>query len=91
MRTTVDIDEAMLERAKQVALKERRTLSAVLADALATYLGSRRTRTKDEEFELLVRGKARGRFPTPAEVIAIEDAEDVAALAVPGARRRAAP
>ena len=91
MRTTVDIDEAMLERAKQVALKEHRTLSSVLMDALATYLGSKRSRAKDGEFELLVCGKPRGRFPTPAEMSAVEEEEDVAALAVPGARRRAAP
>jgi hypothetical protein len=91
MRTTVDLDEAMLERAKQVALKERRTLSAILSDALAAYLGSKRSRAKDPEFELLVRGKAQARMPTPAEMSELEDEEDHAALALPRTRRRAAP
>jgi hypothetical protein len=91
MRTTVDIDEAMLERAKQLALKERRTLSAVLGDALSAYLGSKRARAKDPEFELLVRGKPGARFPTQAEVNAVEEEEDVAALAIARARGRAAP
>jgi predicted transcriptional regulator len=91
MRTTVDIDELMLERAKQLAAKERRTLSAVLGDALSAYLGSKRSRAKDPEFELLVRGKPGGRFPAQAEVSAVEEEEDVAALAIPRGRRRAAP
>jgi hypothetical protein len=91
MRTTVDIDESMLERAKQLALKERRTLSAVLGDALSAYLGSKRGRAKDPELELLVRGRPGGRFPTQAELSALEEQEDIAALAMPRARRRAAP
>jgi predicted transcriptional regulator len=91
MRTTVDLDPAMLERAKKLALRERRTLSAVLGDALAAYLGSKRPRTKDPAFELIVRGRPQGRFPSPAELSAIEDEEDIAALAVPRAGRRAAP
>lgn len=91
MRTTVDLEEGMLERAKELALKERRTLSAVLADALSAYLGSKRLRPKQREFELLVRGRPKGRFPTPGEIAAVEEEEDVAALAMPRARRRAAP
>ena len=91
MRTTVDLDPAMLERAKQLALRQRRTLSAVLSDALAAYLGGRRARAKDPEFELLVRGQPQARFPTPAEVSAVEDEEDIAAIAVPRKGHRAAP
>jgi hypothetical protein len=62
-----------------------------LGDALAAYLASQRTTAKAPPFELLVRGQAQARFPTPAEVSAIEDEEDIAALAVPHAGRRAAP
>jgi hypothetical protein len=91
MRTTVDLDPALLERAKRKAIGERRTLSALLSDALAAYLGSRRPRGDEPGFELLVRGKAKGKFPSPAEVAAIEEAEDLASLAVPRTRRRAAP
>jgi len=83
MRTTVDLDPALLETAKRLASKEERTLSAVLADALAAYLGTRRQASKDPPFELLVRGKPRGRFPTPADLAAFEDEEDASALAPP--------
>jgi hypothetical protein len=91
MRTTVDLEPGLLERAKRRAVGERRTLSALLSDALAAYLGSRRPRAQDPRFELLVRGKPAGRFPSPAEVTAIEEEEELSALALPRKRRRAAP
>jgi hypothetical protein len=91
MRTTVDLDPGLLERAKRRAIGERRTLSALLSDALAAYLGSRRPRGEEPGFELLVRGKPKGRFPSPAEVTAAEEDDDVAALALPRTRRRASP
>jgi hypothetical protein len=52
MRTTVDLDPGLLETAKRLASKEHRTLSAVLGDALAAYLGIRRQASKDPPFEL---------------------------------------
>jgi predicted transcriptional regulator len=82
MRTTVDLDSRLLERTKRLATEEGRTLSAVLGDALTAYLASRRRAAVDSPFELLVRGEPRGRFPTPAEITAIEEEEDMAALAV---------
>ncbi|MDX2055525.1 MAG: type II toxin-antitoxin system VapB family antitoxin [Polyangiaceae bacterium] len=91
MRTTVDIDDALLERAKKLALKERQTLGSVVNRALAGYLGGRKSAVKDEPFELLVRGDSLSRFPTQAEILAAEEEEDVASLAVLGLRRRAAP
>jgi hypothetical protein len=90
MRTTIDLDARLLERAKRLAVGERRTLSAVVNDALVAYLGSKRATAKDPPFELLVRGKPKGRFPTPAEVAALEDEEDIARLALPRKGRRAA-
>jgi len=84
MRTTVDLDPGLLETAKRLAAKEHRTLSAVLGDALAAYLGIRRQTSKDPPFEVLVRGKPRGRFPTAADLAALEDEEAVSALALPG-------
>ena len=83
MRTTVDLDPALLETAKRLASKEQRTLSAVLGEALAAYLGTRRQSSKDPPFELLVRGKPRGRFPTAADLASLEDEEDMSALAIP--------
>jgi hypothetical protein len=40
VRTTVDLDETLLDRAKRLARKEGRTLGAVLNNALGAYLGS---------------------------------------------------
>jgi hypothetical protein len=85
MRTTVDIEQRLLERAKTLALRDHKTLSAVIDAALAAYLGQRRTAAKDEPFEVLVRGSSKARFPSPAEISAVEEDDDVAA--VRGARR----
>ncbi len=91
MRTTVDLDPGLLDKAKRQALGEQRTLSAVLNDALVAYLGARRMTAKDPPFEVLVRGHLGGRFPTAAELLDVEEAEDIAALEVQRVRRRAAP
>jgi hypothetical protein len=91
VRTTVDLDPGVLERAKRLALTEKRTLGSLLNDAMVAYLGSRKLVSKDPPFELLVRGKANAPFPTPAELEAVEDEEEIARLGIPGARRRAAP
>jgi predicted transcriptional regulator len=91
MRTTVDLDEATLDRAKHLALREGRTLSSVVSDALSAYLGARKQAQKAVPFELLVRGNARARFPSPAEIAATEDSEELAALRIPGMKRRASP
>jgi predicted transcriptional regulator len=91
MRTTVDIDDGLLERAKRLALKEKRTLAAVVGQALAAYLGSRKAADKDAPFQLLVRGKAGARFPMAEEVLLAEEDEDRQALAIPKLKRRATP
>lgn len=91
MRTTVDLEEPILERAKHLALREGRTLSSVVSDALAAYLAARKQAQKTAPFELLVRGDARARFPTQAEVTAVEEAEELDALQIPAVKRRAPP
>ncbi|MDF3071042.1 MAG: hypothetical protein K0R38_6643 [Polyangiaceae bacterium] len=91
MRTTVDIDDALLERAKRLALKEKQTLGAVVGQALAAYLGTRRQAGKDPPFDLIVAGNARGRFPTPAEMTAAEEEDELGALAIRSRKRDAAP
>jgi len=89
MGTTVDIDPAVLEHAKKLVIIERGTLGAVLNDALAAYLGKRRAGAQSPPFELLVRGSARGRFPSADEISALDDEEDAARLRTPGTTRRA--
>jgi hypothetical protein len=91
MRTTVDLDPAVLERAKRLALSEGKTLGSVLNEALAAYLGKRKQVAKDPPFDLLVCGSSRGRFPSAEEIGAVEDDEELGALAIPGAKRRASP
>jgi predicted transcriptional regulator len=91
VRTTVDLDPNLLEPAKRLALKEQRTLSAVISDALAAYLASRRHSSKDAPFELLVRGQPRGRFPTAGDLSAVEDEDDIAALGLREGASRASP
>jgi hypothetical protein len=88
MRTTVDIDPAVLQRAKRLADSENRTLGSIVGDALVAYLGKRKPSSKDPPFELIVRGNPRGRFPTPSELSDLDDDEDIARLGIPGARRR---
>lgn len=90
VRTTVDIEDSLLARAKRLALKEKRTLAAVVGEALAAYLGNRKLAVKDPPFTLLVRGEPHGRFPTAAEMVAVEEEEEESALRIPKQDRRAA-
>jgi predicted transcriptional regulator len=87
MRTTVDLDPAVLDRAKRLALSEGKTLGSVLNEALAAYLGKRKQVAKDPPFDLLVCGRATGRFPSAEEIGAVEEAEELEALRIPGAKR----
>jgi hypothetical protein len=89
MRTTIDLDSALLEKAKQQAQGEQRTLSALINEALVAYFGARRSPSKDPPFEILTRGKAGGRFPSAGEIAAVEDEEDASSLAGVGGRRAA--
>jgi hypothetical protein len=91
MRTTVDIEDGLLERTKRLALKEKQTLGAVVGEALAAYLGSRRLAGKDPPFKLLVRGNPGGKFPTTAEISAAEENDEVRALNIANVKNRAAP
>lgn len=91
MRTTVEIEDGLLERAKRLALKEKQTLGAIVGRALSTYLGSRKSAGKDPPFTLLVRGEPQARFPSDEEFLAAEEEEDIGALAIPGLKQRAAP
>jgi hypothetical protein len=91
VRTTIDLPPRVLSAAKRIAAERQTTLSAVVNDALGAYLGAVRRRSTDKPFELIVRGRAGARFPTPAEMAAASDDEDLAALRIPGLARRATP
>lgn len=89
MRTTVDLDERLLERAKRLAASNGQTLGALLSTALASYLATRARRTSSP-FELIVRGRPGGRAPTAQEIAEIEEDEDRASLRLPRSGRSAA-
>jgi len=91
VRTTVDLPPRLLTAAKRIAAERQTTLSAVVNDALGAYLGATQRRSPEKPFELIVRGRAGARFPTPSEIAAVSDEEDRAALRIPGIPRRAAP
>ena len=68
-------------------------LSQLVTEAVRQYLAARAPRADEPPFELLVRGRPGGRFPTPGELEDLELAEDIGAIALPKprVRRRAAP
>jgi hypothetical protein len=88
MRTTVDLDGPLLERAKRRALRRGTTLSVIVREAVAAYLNQ--TAAADEEpFELITCGDPGGYAPSSEEMAAALEADD-AALSRPTARRRRA-
>jgi hypothetical protein len=52
MRTTIRLDEALLVRAKELAARTGRTLTAVIEDALRAALAQSRNRRRAERIAL---------------------------------------
>lgn len=75
MRTTVDLDASLLERAKRRAVRQGQTLSQLVREAVSTYL-TERARADDEPFELVTCGEPGGYSPTPAEMAAALEEDD---------------
>ena len=75
MRTTVDLDEALISAAKALAREGGLTLSAVVEEALRAFLDAARSR-RAEPFELIEAGDPSGRCPSPAEMATLLDEED---------------
>lgn len=57
MRTTINLDDALLAEAKQVAARTGRSLTAAVEDALRQSLHHRRHQTTREAIELPVFGE----------------------------------
>lgn len=87
MRTTVDIEESLLRRARKRADAANTTLSQIVKDALRAYL-SAPARRSDQPFELVVRGTLGSPCPTPAEMARVLEDEDVTTLRISGAKPR---
>ena len=75
MRTTVDLDAPLLERAKRRAARRGQTLSQLVRDAVSTYL-VQQPGGDEEPFELVTCGEPGGYAPTPAEMAAALDEDD---------------
>jgi len=88
MRTTIDLEESLLRRARQRATAIGTTLSRLVQEALRAYLRPR-PRAARSPFELITCGTVGGRCPTPGEMQEAVHDEDTAALHIPGVGRSA--
>lgn len=88
MRTTIDLEESLLRRARQRATASGTTLSRLVQEALRAHLRPR-ARAARPPFDLITCGTVGARCPTPGEMQAAVQDEDTAALRIPGVGRRA--
>lgn len=63
MKTTIDIDAALLRRAKEVAAETNRTLSSVVEDALRESFGRAQRQENTEHVRLVVSSQPPGFCP----------------------------
>jgi Bacterial antitoxin of type II TA system, VapB len=90
MRTTIDLEQPLLRRARQRAAASGTTLSRLVQEALRSYLQAQ-ARKPTPNFELITCGTVGGRCPTPIEIQNALHDDDAAALRMPGVRDRADP
>lgn len=90
MITTVDLDEAVLGLAMHRALREGRTLSSVVSDALAAYLGAPNA-SEATPLRLVRRDGTHAHRPSPGEFTANETDDELTSLQIPAAKRRPSP
>ncbi|MBI4815085.1 MAG: DUF2191 domain-containing protein [Deltaproteobacteria bacterium] len=83
MRTTLEIEDRVLDRAKRLAAKSGVTLGQLVSEALVSYT-SIQARRADAPFHLIVAGDARARAPTPEEIFRAEEDEELQNLRIPG-------
>ena len=67
MRTTIDVDGAILHQAKQQAHARQTTLSRLLQEALVAFLQTSRVQ-KQAAFELITAGKKGDPCPSPRQI-----------------------
>ena len=63
MRTTIDIEDGLLRRAKQVAAETKRTLRSVVEDALRESIGRAKRQETSERVRLAVSSQPPGLCP----------------------------
>ena len=62
MRTTINLPDELILRAKKAALEADTTLTEIIGDALRVALDGRRRKTPKKEFKLITYGKG-GVYP----------------------------
>jgi hypothetical protein len=67
MRTTIDLDQALLRQARKRALESHRTLSQVMEEAMRRFLREP-AKTARQPFRLITGGQAGGNAPTWDEI-----------------------
>ena len=68
MRTTIDFQGPLLERARRRASSRGVTLSDLVCEAVSTYLAEVSSRAAEEDFHLVTCGEPGGYAPPPAEM-----------------------
>ncbi len=68
MRTTIDLDQAVLRQARKRALESHRTLSQVMEEAMRRFLRQPDATTKRTPFTLITGGLPTGSAPTWDEI-----------------------
>lgn len=68
MRTTVDLDQAVLRQARKRALESHRTLSQVMEEAMRRFLRQPDAPAKRAPFTLITGGLPNGSAPTWDEI-----------------------
>jgi hypothetical protein len=68
VRTTIDLETVLLERARRRAAARGVTLSRLVCEAVSAYLNEAPSRGAEPPFELITCGDAGGYAPSPAEM-----------------------
>lgn len=68
MRTTIDFQSAILERARRRAAKRGVTLSELVCEAVSAYLAESGRHEAEDPLDLITCGEPGGYAPSPAEM-----------------------
>jgi hypothetical protein len=76
VRTTIDLDEDLIARAKERAARHRTTLSGIVREAVQLYLSCEASEGEVAPFVLVTAGRPGGTYPSPRRVAALLDEEE---------------
>lgn len=90
MRTTVDIEEPLLRKARKRAAESNRTLSRLVSEAVRAYLAESQLGGKESPFQLITAGVKGRPAPTPERIGQVLDQEESGSLRLPRANHEGA-